>query len=157
MKRRLVVAVVSVLTVASAITSVQVFGPGHTALAKGTKHKVGLFIDYSTIVERAVKITFSCTSTTGAYSLAVSNINVVDATGKSLISVGLTPSDALYLQLANGDQDLTIPMTQNSTTGLWQVKSTGFIYSGFCSSGTNVQLQDELTEGGDLNFGGPLS
>jgi len=154
-RKRVASAAVGVLLLAGA-TAVPILGTGGSAYAGGATHKVKLFTNYSSIVENAAKVKFSCSSNTGDFTLSISNINVVDSTGKSFISSDLTPSDALYFQVG-GEQDQYAPMTQNTTTGLWQVSITGTIYTGFCYSGSLVQVLDSLTEGGDFNVGGNMS
>jgi hypothetical protein len=154
-KPRVATMVCSVLLLAAVSTVVPLLVSGGTAYAHGTTYKVNKFGTFSNDVETTMMAKFTCSSSTGAYTLTIPSVNIVDSTGSSFIAEGLNTSNALIVEF-NGDQDIDVPMTQNTTNGLFQVDATGSMYAPFCGTGESVEVLDALTGGLKFLFYGSL-
>ena len=70
--------------------------------------------------------------------MKVSNINIVDGFGNSF-AAGNPPS----VKLVGGTFDqFDVALTQNSTTGLWQVNTALIVPTADCQSGSNWKIAD---------------
>ncbi|HXW34145.1 MAG TPA: hypothetical protein VEJ87_06155 [Acidimicrobiales bacterium] len=150
--KRLITVALSLLVISGASTSGVILATGGVAGAHGNTYKADHFTNYSSFVENAVKTEFSCSASTGDYTLTMSNINVDSSSGQSFVAADLNTSNSLVLQFNGGEQDLYAPMNENSTNGLFQVDATGTMYAPFCELSGSVEVFDALTEGGDLLF-----
>jgi uncharacterized membrane protein len=150
-KLRVATMVCSVLLLAAVSTAVPLLLTGGTAYAHGTTYKVNKFANYSNDVETTAMAKFTCSATTGAYTLTIPSVNIVDSTGSSFITAGLNTSNALIVQF-DGDQDIDVPMTQNTKNGLFQVDATDSMYAPFCGSGQSIEVFDALTIGEKFLF-----
>jgi hypothetical protein len=146
MPKRVATMVCSILLLAAVSTAVPLLVTGGTAYAHGTSYKADKFGNFSNDVETTRMARFTCSATTGAYTLTIPSVNIVDSTGASFISAGLNSSNALIVQF-EGDQNIDVPMTQNTTNGLFQVDTSGTMYAPFCGSGESVEVFDALTAG----------
>ena len=116
--------------------------------ARGQHHLQGEWRSATspTMSRPPAKAKFTCSATTGDYTLTIPSVNIVDYTGSSFIAEGLNTTNALIVEF-DGDQDIDVPMTQNTTNGLFQVDTTGTMYAPFCGSGESVEVFDTLTVG----------
>jgi hypothetical protein len=115
-------------------TAVPLLVTGGTAYAHSTTYRLDNFSNFSNDVETSMKAKFTCSATTGAYTLTIPSVNVVDSSGNSFVTARLNTTNALIVQF-DGDQDIDVPMTQNTTNGLFQVDASDFMYAPFCGSG----------------------
>jgi hypothetical protein len=150
-KRHVATMACSILLLAAVSTAVPLLVTGGTAYAHSTTYKVSAFGNLSNYVETPAKAKFTCSATTGDYTLTIPSVNIVDDTGSALIAEGLNTTNALTVEF-NGDQDIYVPMTQNTTNGLFQVDATGTMYAPFCGSGESVEIFDTLTVGMKFAF-----
>jgi hypothetical protein len=150
-KLRVATMACSVLLLAAVSTAVPLLVTGGTAYAHSTTYKVNKFTNYSSDVETTAMARFTCSATTGDYTLTIPSVNVVDSTGTSFVASGLNTSDALIVQF-EGDQDIDVPIAQNTTNGLFKVDTTGSMYAPFCGSGESVEVFDALTAGDKMLF-----
>jgi hypothetical protein len=116
-------------------------GTGVANAATGTL-KIHKFANTSAALERDIKTTFQCNSLSGAYVLKMTNIDVTYSDGDSFLGGDLN------FDLHVGADKVLIPITQNSTTGLWQVGSSG-LYAGTlppsdCTADTPVIIEHDL-------------
>ena len=87
-KLRVATMACSVLLLAAVSTVVPLLLTGGTAYAHGTTYKVNKFTNYSNDVETTAMAKFSCSATTGAYTLTIPSVNIVDSTGSSFVASG---------------------------------------------------------------------
>jgi hypothetical protein len=138
--KRLAILVVSAAVVGGALTAIPQHFAAGTGPADNNHHWIGTLRNASSDIENAVKVKLTCSGGTGAYSLAVSNVNMVNGSGTSF--AGPSGDTALVLFEPASNFLASIPMKQNATTGLWQANSIGVMAVGDCTRGLPLILID---------------
>jgi hypothetical protein len=139
--KRLAVLMVSGAVVGGVLAAVpQLTAAGTAGPVDNNHHWIGTLRNASSDIENAVKVKLTCSGSTGAYSLAVSNVNMVNGSGTSF--AGSSGDTALVLFEPATNLLASIPMKQNATTGLWQANSIGVMAVGDCTRGLPLILID---------------
>jgi hypothetical protein len=150
LRKRLAALTVGALILGGTAAAVPLIASGGVAGASAGTHKVGSFQNFGSNFEGKAKIKYTCSGTTGVYSLKITELNVVDASGHSHVDGDLT------LTIFTGAQNMA-SITQNSTDGLWGTVTAGTIPPSECQSGLNVEIFDHATGGSGFDFFGVLS
>lgn len=140
-KRRVALTLIA-LVLGGALTAVPPLTPGGTAGAISNSHH---WIDTSRTssldIENAVKVKLTCSGVTGAYSLVVSGVNMVNGSGASF--AGPSGDTALVLYQPATNFIAKISMNQSTTNGLWQANSIGVMAASDCTRGLPLILIDD--------------
>jgi hypothetical protein len=163
--KRLIVTVLCSLTLTAATSAALLVSGGAIASAtsKTSKaHSVTLklvhFTNESATVQGDVKPKFQCNTASDTYSLKLTDIDVTYGDGNSFVEG--TGDQELYLWIGTGfaGTPVGLPITQNSTNGLWQVGIDGVyagtLPAGTCSAGTTVIINDNGVSGESEPAGG---
>jgi hypothetical protein len=141
LRKRHVALTLSAFVLGSALTAVPLLTAGGTAVAiSGSHYWIDIARSSSLDTENAVKVKLTCSGITGAYSLVVSNVNMVNGSGTSF--AGPSGDTALVLYEPATTFTATISMNQSTTNGLWQANSIGVMAASDCTRGLPLILID---------------
>ena len=141
------------------LIAVPILVDGGSAFALVHRNKV--YINNSQDVEGSAKVNFSCAvfhSNPGQnnWTLSMTKLNITDASGVSLLT-GIPLSSAIVINLGNGSFVTTAAISQNTTTGQWQVSASGFLSNAAsCYSTAPVKIYNAGANPNLLNFSGQL-
>jgi len=155
LRKRLAVLTVSAIVLAGAAVATPLLVGGGVAGAVAGTHTASQFTNGAAkfTIEGKASVKFTCSATTGVFSLKIRNLNVVDFSGHSYVDDDTTLDVSVGLSSAT-----TASITQNTVTGLWQTTIAGVLqYRSDCQSGNNVDIVDDLTGGSGIELYGPLS
>jgi hypothetical protein len=139
-KRHVALTLIGVV-LGGALTAVPPRTAGGTAGAiSNSHHWIDTSRNSSLDIENAVKIELTCSGVTGAYSLVVSGVNMVNGSGVSF--AGPSGDTALVLYQPATNFIAKISMDQSATNGLWQANSIGIMAAGDCTRGLPLILID---------------
>jgi hypothetical protein len=127
------------LATALAIGSVTVFTNAESAGAAGTTHHLvaGTKQNSSTAREGMANATFTCNDATGAFKVAVRNVQVIR-------DDRMTPWQDYFVQWqVNGDYTYNVGLTQNTTNGLFGGTAAGYLPNhSDCATGVTFTVKD---------------
>jgi hypothetical protein len=156
LRKRLAVVTVSAIVLGGAAVATPLLVSGGVAGAVlGTTHTASVFTNGAAkfTIEGKASVRFTCSATTGVFSLKVRNLNVVDFSGRSYVDDDTTLDVSVGISSAT-----TASITQNTVTGLWQTTIAGVLqHTTDCQSGSNVDVVDDLTGGSGIELYGPMS
>ena len=101
-------------------------------------------VSSSTAVEGAAKVSFTCDDVSGAYSIKVTNVQVIEpdhVTQWSTLGVAWS--------VGSGGPGHFVALKQNTTNGLFSAKGSGLLsfVAGECVTGATFEVNDGLTAG----------
>lgn len=155
LRKRLALLTLSALMMGGTATAVPVVvGGSSVAGASSGTHKAGSFSDDGIVFEGKARIRYECSGNSGAYTLKITNLNVVDSTGHSYVD---GDTDLAVNVQSNTTRDFGIAfIAQNTVDGLWGTTAAGTIPVGACQSGAVVSILDP-TSGTGIAFQATLS
>jgi hypothetical protein len=140
-RKRRVALIPIALVLGGALTAVPPLTAGGTAGAISNSHH---WIDTSRTssldIENAVKVKLTCSGISGAYSLVVSGINMVNGSGVSF--AGPSGDTALVLYQPATNFIAKISTNQSTTNGLWEANSIGVMAASDCTRGLPLILMN---------------